>query len=201
MFDYVEPADANLGTYSHRVQQLLMRTCVEVEANLTAILVENGYKKSGDLKMPDYKLVDKTHHLSSYEIRIPAWRGTGGTRHPFATWKSADGALSWYRAYNKSKHDRHEHFQLANFGALIDAIGGLAALMSSQFHQEDYSSNPKTLSVHSNYSYDTADGMESAIGGYFRVRFPTDWDDMEKYDFTWSSLSAEADPFAEHTYV
>ena len=41
LFDYIEPADANLGTYSHRIQQLLMRACVEVEANLTAVLVEN----------------------------------------------------------------------------------------------------------------------------------------------------------------
>jgi len=37
LFSYVEPSDKNLQTYSHRIQQLLMRACVEVEANLTAI--------------------------------------------------------------------------------------------------------------------------------------------------------------------
>lgn len=69
LFAYIEPAEVNLQTYSHRVQQLLMRACVEVEANLTAILTENGYaKKKGDLTMADYRLVNCSHHLSSYEV-------------------------------------------------------------------------------------------------------------------------------------
>lgn len=73
MFDYIEPAESNLRTYSHRVQQLLMRACVEIEANLTAILVENGYVKKGggNLTMRDYKLVNRSHRLSSYEVRVP----------------------------------------------------------------------------------------------------------------------------------
>jgi hypothetical protein len=36
LFAYVKPASENLATYSHRIQQLLTRTCIEVEANLTA---------------------------------------------------------------------------------------------------------------------------------------------------------------------
>lgn len=202
LFDYIEPADSNLGTYSHRVHQLLMRACVEVEANLTAILVENHYKKkSGDLLMRDYKLVDATHHLSSYEIRFPGWRGAAGLRKPFIGWKNVSSTLTWYQAYNKSKHDRHGCFHLATFEALIDAVAGLATLMSAQFHREDYSSTDKSLSIGSSYSYDTNDGMESAIGGHFRVRFPTDWQESEKYDFKWEALGKQADPFAEHVYV
>ena len=32
LFDYVEPADRNLRTYSYRIHSLLLRECVEVEA-------------------------------------------------------------------------------------------------------------------------------------------------------------------------
>lgn len=37
LFEYVEPADKNLKTYSYKIQQLLMRTCIEIEANFKAI--------------------------------------------------------------------------------------------------------------------------------------------------------------------
>ena len=36
LFDYVEPADQNLHCYSFRIHELLLRTCVEIEANFKA---------------------------------------------------------------------------------------------------------------------------------------------------------------------
>lgn len=35
------------------------------------------------------------------------------------------------------------------------------------------------------------DGFESAIGDFFRIKFPTDWKDEEKYDFNWNNLPDE----------
>jgi hypothetical protein len=64
LFDYVEPADKNLSCYSYRIHALSRRACVEVEANCKAILKENGYTKSGDWNMGDYKKIEKTHLLS-----------------------------------------------------------------------------------------------------------------------------------------
>lgn len=46
LFDYIEPSDKNLKTYSYRIHELLLRTCVEIEANCKAILLENGYVKN-----------------------------------------------------------------------------------------------------------------------------------------------------------
>jgi hypothetical protein len=48
LFDYIEPAGKNLCCYSYRTHELLMRSCVEVEANCKAILAENGYNRPGD---------------------------------------------------------------------------------------------------------------------------------------------------------
>lgn len=201
LFAYVEPSPSNLGTYSHRIQQLLMRACVEVEANFTAILVENGYRKaSGNLTMSDYKLVNSSHRLSAFEVRIPGWHGAHEIRRPYDGWNTKS-ALPWYQAYNKSKHDRHGSFQLATFDALIDAMCGLVALPAAQFHQEDYSPAEKGLRIGPGYSYDTDDGMSSAIGGYFRIRFPTNWPMDERYEFDWQALQDEDDPFVNFNHA
>jgi hypothetical protein len=96
LFSYVEPSDNNLETYSHRIQQLLMRACVEVEANLTAIFLDNEYAAAqGNLTMQQYRL-NLSHRLSSYEVRVPSWQGARGLRKPFLSWGQA-GSLSWYQ--------------------------------------------------------------------------------------------------------
>ena len=43
LFEYVEPCDENSDTISLRIQELLTRVCIEIEANFTAILKENTY--------------------------------------------------------------------------------------------------------------------------------------------------------------
>jgi hypothetical protein len=201
LFDFVEPADANLGTYSQKIQQLLLRTCVEVEANLTAILKENGYQApSGNLTMRHYRLVNYSHRLSSFRIRIPAWRGACNVRQPFKAWASPSDPLQWYQEYNKAKHDRHEFFHRATFGALIDAVCGLAVILSGQFLTEDYSPNAKSLGISGDYSYDSHDDMETAIGDFFRVAMPTDWPEEDRYEFVWPQLEHLEDPFATYDF-
>jgi hypothetical protein len=116
LFDYIEPADANLPCYSFRTHELLVRTCIEVEANFKAILLENGFARPGDWNMQDYRKVNRTHRLSSYQVKVPYWHGVGSIRTPFAAWDgAAGGGLSWYQAYNAKKHDRHAEFNRANF--------------------------------------------------------------------------------------
>lgn len=43
LFEYIEPADRNLETYSFRIHELLMRSCIGIEANFKAIVQENIY--------------------------------------------------------------------------------------------------------------------------------------------------------------
>ena len=42
--------------------------------------------------------------------------------------------------------------------------------------------------------------MESGIGGYFRVRFPSNWPIELRYDFDWQKLKSEQDPFQQIDY-
>jgi hypothetical protein len=200
LFKYIEPDDQNLSTYSHKIQQLLTRVCIELEANWTAILKENGYKKqSNNLNIEDYNLIEFSHRLSKFQVRIPNWSGAKNIRAPFTNWaEGTDNQLEWYRAYNKAKHDRHSHFKYATFDNLLDALSALAIVLASQFYQEDYSHQPDTLIVGGGYGSD--DEMTSSIGGFFRIKYPTDWAVKERYDFDWKSLSQKSEPFADFDY-
>jgi hypothetical protein len=197
LFDYVEPADRNLACYSYRIHALLLRACVEVEANCKAILRENGYSKSGDWNMGDYKKIERTHFLSAYEVKVPNWTGTRALRSPFAPWASG-ATLPWYEAYNISKHDRHSQFEEATFEHLIDASCGLLVLLSAQFGTNDFSPGNPLLALDGVEG--ASDGMESGIGGYFRVRFPDNWPHDLRYDFDWQKLKNERDPFRTIDY-
>jgi hypothetical protein len=195
IFEYVEPSSESLETYSYRIHGLLMRACIEVEANLKAILTENTYSKhAGKLTMVDYKKVDVTHHLSSYEVSLPIWNGPQRILKPFGTWPN--GPLDWYQAYNASKHDRQDAFKKANVRHLIDAVAGLLVVLSSQFCTRDFSAG-ETLWVSVGGS---AHSLKPAIGSLFRITFPTNWTDEEMYGFDWTSLAGRLDRFAKIDY-
>lgn len=114
LFEYIEPSDDNLKCYSFRVYELLLRACIEVEANCKAILRENGYPQGKWWTMADYYKIDSSHFLSSFEVALPHWHGEKGIRRPFQPWASGE-RLGWYRAYNEAKHYRREGFKTATF--------------------------------------------------------------------------------------
>ena len=200
LFDYVEPADRNLPCYSFRIHELLLRACVEVEANCKAIMTENGYtgarKKVDKMNMNDYKLIEQSHRLSSYEVRFPYWHGNCDIRRPFASWMRG-GKPPWYDAYNSTKHNRYELFDQATLEHMTDAVAGLLVILSSQFYTHDFSPGDMFLSIEPSARND---GMQSAIGGYFRIRFPNDWPVDQQYDFDWQVLAKESDPFQSFDY-
>lgn len=146
------------------------------------------------MNMADYKKINNTHRLSSYKIKIPNWSGNASIREPFSNW-SFGGTLPWYEAYHATKHDRHKEFEKATFGHLLDAICGLLVLLSAQFGTNDFSPGDDFISFAG-----SRDGMESGIGGFFRVQFPDDWPDEMKYDFDWSLIQYDPDPFENIDY-
>ncbi len=194
LFEYIEPGDDNEATFSFRCLELLMRACGEVEANCKAILGANGYSKNGDLKMPDYRELEATHHLSSYYVRLPAWRGIRSVRRPFEEWANG-GSPQWFRDYHGGKHNRHQEFPKANLGNVIDAMSGVVALLAAQYFTFDYRPQGIGTSIGQ-----PSDGFEQAIGDYFEVKFPTDWSTAERYDFNWQILEKQPQPFAQLSF-
>ncbi len=204
LFEFIEPSDTNLATYSYRIHELLMRTCIETEANFKAILRENIFNpvdRKGRVRsekwwnIHDYRKIDTTHHLSAYKIHIPIWDGSMSVLEPFKQWAGA-GELSWYQAYNQSKHDRQREFRQANLQNLLNAVAGLLTVLSAQFRTEEFAPGACLLAAEGNSYYTT----EAALGGFFHIEFPTDWSEDEKYNFNWSELKKIGDRFQKIDY-
>lgn len=197
LFEYIEPADKNKEAYSHRTHELFIRVCIEIEANCKAILRENGYVKpkrtENHWNIEDYRLVEKTHKLSEYQVLLPRWDGIYGSYKPFSNW-SKGKRLGWYQYYNDVKHDIHSNFKHANIKNLIEATSGLVALLSAQFLDEDFFPSAGLLALEG-----LSDGTESAIGGYFRVKYPN-WDKDDRYDFTWEEIRQKPGVILCHDY-
>lgn len=193
LFEYIEPADKNLNTYSYRIHELILRSCIEFEANCKAILLENDYTKKDNLNIFDYKKINITHRLSSYKVQLPIWSGKTNIRKPFEEWVTG-GSLSWYQTYNKIKHNRNIEFEQATFDTLINAISGLFVILSAQFYTYDFIPGNSYLLIESS---------NAGIGDYFIIEFPKDWKEEEKYDFSnedWQKMKFETDPFQKHIY-
>jgi hypothetical protein len=190
LFESVEPADQNLPTYSFRTHELLMRTCMELEANFKAVISANTYSKSpSKFNITDYFKVNKSHFLSDYEVKLPYWTGARSTWKPFSSWGTAAGpsphVLSWYRAYNAAKHDRAGALVQANLENLLYAMAGLEVLLSAQYYIHDFGPINYLIRPNSN------DGFPPGLGGYFGVKFPLNTPTADRYNFAWSVLQQQ----------
>lgn len=185
LFEYVDPADQNLDTYSFRTYELLLRTCTEIEANFKAIFRANKFTGSKQPTVEDYYLINRSHFLSDYEVKYPYWDGMAAIRRPFEAWGGAARAkLSWYDAYNKSKHDRGTALRSATVESLTDAVAALVVVLTAQFGDDDFGPNDDLLSVGG-----INDGMKPAVGDYFRVQYPDSVPVADRYDFTHEDIS------------
>lgn len=198
LFEYIEPDNCNNETYSYRVHELFMRVCIEVEANFKAIFKENIYsKKENNRNIDDYKKIDTTHHLSSYKVALPIWNEWNWIFQPFSERINGNNP-SRYSAYNESKHDRQWKFKQANFRNLINAFSGLLVLLSAQFRTEEFSPAQDTLGINTDNYYNWI--WTPAIGNFFRIEFPNDWEDGEKYEFNWNDLKEDPNRFQKINY-
>ena len=195
ILENVEADDRNGLVFGYRLHELLMRTCVEVEANFKAILKANLFTSTRRWTMREYSRVERSHRLSEYQILLPTWRGSMGEFSPFSAWND-QRPLPWYEAYNASKHDRHESLVDANLQMLIQAIGGLNVLLTAQFNTEDYSGSPDVLELGGS----SVHKWQLALGGLFRIEHPKNWTDDQLYDFDWNDLKDLPDPFQKFDY-
>jgi len=195
LFEYIEPSEVNIKSYSFRTHELLIRTCIEIEANFKAILSENSYSKRNNLSIRDYKKIEDSHFLSSYSVQLPIWREGPWEFKPFENWTCA-GKPEWYQAYNAAKHDRHVAFSEANFGNLLGAVAGLVVLISSQFKNENYSKSNSFIIIG-----DLRDGFEDSSGKLFRIKYPDNIPVKLRYAFSWEALDGDSDPFQDFPFT
>lgn len=124
--EYVEPTDANGGTYSQRIFELLMSTCEQFEAACRAVLVSNGYPKDPEaLGALDFATLAASHGLPGSVVTAHFWRPKAKGFRPFKEWADPLQSLPWMVDYGILKHNRHTEYRRANLLTLVESMAGL----------------------------------------------------------------------------
>lgn len=133
----VHPEGANLDAYGHDIRNLLILACTEVEAHWRGVLQANGQKLDRP-NTADYVKLSGPMRLPEYAISIAAFPWLEPIA-PFKNW-SATGKpsqdLTWYQAYNETKHDRDGRFGQATLRNAIDAVLATAVMSVAQYGLE-----------------------------------------------------------------
>jgi hypothetical protein len=194
IFEYVEPADANLDCYSHQFYALLLRASTEFEANSRAILNANGYAQR-NLNITDYYKINFASKLSEYSVIIPVWHGNSKKFMPLKDWDTGH-CLSWYQNYNNAKHNRSANFSHASIKNAIYAVGSVFCILFSQFNILTFDPNHP---IHS-FSIGDNDNLWSHDACLLAIEPPSSWQLNEKYDFDWSEIKHTKDPFQNYAF-
>lgn len=195
LFEFVDPADNNLPTFSHRIYELFLRACTEFETNATKILEVNGYNRNGKWNILDYYLVNSATRLNEYRLFINIWKNGKKEIRPLEQW-NVGHTLSWYQDYNTVKHDRNREFGRANLGNLISATGAVFCILFAQFHNLIFTLNQPTIM----YSNDENTGELSSGNMLFGIILPTSWQRNEMYRFDWPTLRTQEAPIQKFQF-
>ncbi|MDX8163546.1 hypothetical protein ACQUGU_03140 [Acinetobacter baumannii] len=134
---FIELDKNNFTVYGHKIRELLIISCTEVEYLLKRLLVENGYPIDGKkLKTKHYYECKDILKLNEYTVETRRYPNLK-IFSPFANWTNENnrtsGSLPWYEAYNKVKHDRGGKFTQANLENLMDATAAIHILLEAQY--------------------------------------------------------------------
>jgi hypothetical protein len=133
VFETLEPIPGNRPAHGHRIRQLLLLACMEVESAWSAVLRVNGHPGER-WTTRDYVKLLKPMRLDAYSVRLSRYPDWPELR-PFRGWDPlrATKSLPWYEAYNESKHNREVNLDKATLGHMIDAVAAAFIMLNSQF--------------------------------------------------------------------
>lgn len=134
LFNYIEPAIANLPAYGHKIRELLILACTEVECLMVKCLIENGYAQKDRYSTNDYVKCKDLLGLERFEVKLIQYPAVKSFK-PFQGWQadSPTKTLVWYNAYNSVKHNRSDNITDANLEHLLDAMSAIHILLESQY--------------------------------------------------------------------
>jgi hypothetical protein len=134
LFETIEPTGANKKAYGHRIRELLLLACMEVESSWSAVLRDNGYRPDKRFNTNDYVKLREPMMLDAYELTLTLYPSFSSIV-PFAGWtiEQPTNSLVWYDAYNKTKHNREDFLCLATLENAVSAVGAAFVMYRAQF--------------------------------------------------------------------
>ncbi|HGE2360445.1 TPA: hypothetical protein ACGJRP_003481 [Pseudomonas aeruginosa] len=85
LFNYIEPSIANLSAYGHKIRELLILACTEVECLLVKTLLENGYQQRDRYSTNDYVKLKSILGLDRFEVKLTQYPSLKAFK-PFHGW-------------------------------------------------------------------------------------------------------------------
>jgi len=176
LFRYVACHESNFGTFSIRIESVLVDTCSFFDSlcqhfirdlattghgfQNTARVKEFSKKIRGekDFVISDYQqLLDEDFRLSNKQVWVKAYQDDSfqiGTRDgysisPFDDWKRGK-PLSWWKAFTNLKHNRLSNIKDANLRHAVFSLGGVFIVLS-QKHEEAFKEGHVDREVYSLY--------------------------------------------------
>lgn len=134
VFRYVEPSPDTDRAFGHRIREVLILACTEVEAAWKSVLAFNRRLSHDRPNTKDYVALLPIMRLNEWEIRLTNYPSYP-TFKPFGAWSpnKPTQTLPWYDAYNSVKHDREMKFSDARFDYMIQALGACFVMILAQF--------------------------------------------------------------------
>ncbi len=119
---FVEFSSNNFGTYSIEMAHLYLAAASEVDV-VTKQLCSMLNAEATPNNIEQYREVIKLHipEIENSIVTIPRY---GLELQPWSNWNNNE-TPNWWRDHNKVKHNRGEHFALANLKNVLNAMAGL----------------------------------------------------------------------------
>ena len=147
---FIEPQGNGINAYSYKTRELLILACTEVENSWTKYLQISGIQPNNrNYNTNDYVKLLEPLHLKEFKISLKV-KSDIQDFIPFDGWRSQNPttSLDWYDAYNKTKHDRENHFDKATLEKCIKAISANIVMFCVRFSPYTlWNSNNSTSSV------------------------------------------------------
>jgi hypothetical protein len=135
IFYYIEPVSTNLDIYGHKIREVLILACTEVEYLFRQFLEENKYGwKPENHGTKDYVTCRDIFRLNEYAVELEFYPDLGPFK-PFHGWDDSKStqSLDWYAAYNGVKHNRGLNFERASLKQLIESLAAIHILLECQY--------------------------------------------------------------------
>lgn len=165
LFRYIEPTMANANTYSHRLRELIILACTEVEACWRGVLAANLISHDDKWNVHDYSRLNEPMRLAEWSASLRDYPALPKVA-PFSPWQFStkpERRLCWYQAYNSVKHDRAGAFAEASLITLIHAMTALHIMQCAQWGPEIYS----PLSIDTRSPFLTIDAPRWRAGDFY----------------------------------
>ena len=125
---YVEPSESGLKTYSHKIRELLILACTELECTFKT------YSFGKNQGMNDYVKILSMVNLAKHKLSLVGYTNPYKCC-PFEKWdpKQPTKSLLWYDAYNQVKHNKDDSFHSATLENCINAIAANIVIFAIRY--------------------------------------------------------------------